>query len=95
MRLHNQEALDYPTGPSAGIGGSQANQEGRYQFQSPSSFIVAGSNTARTIVASIIILGSNESPITSAQPRERRPLVDVHRAYLPEAQPLVHRLPHR
>jgi hypothetical protein len=27
--------------------------------------------------------------------RERRPLVDVHRAYLPEAQPLVHRLPHR
>ena len=34
------------------ICGSQASHFGRYQFQSPRSFIVAGSRTARTIVAS-------------------------------------------
>ena len=42
--------------------GSHSSQRGRYQFQSPSSFIVAGSSTARTIVAS-----------TGRRPRGRRP----------------------
>src|SRR5689334_21791386 len=35
------------------VRGSHSSQRGRYQFQSPSSFIDAGSSTARTIVASI------------------------------------------
>ena len=47
------------------------------------------------------IEGSNPSPSASdacrlrGWRRERRPLVHVHRAYLPEAEPLVHLLPHR
>ena len=36
---------------------------GRYQFQSPSSFIVAGRSTARTIVASIRIAAASPTPI--------------------------------
>src|SRR4029077_20499107 len=39
-----------PTGPTCGI---HSSQRGRYQFQSPSNVIEAGSNTARTRVASI------------------------------------------
>ena len=43
--------------------GSQSSQLGRYQFQSPSSFIVDGSSTARTIVASIRTAVASPTPI--------------------------------
>ena len=39
--------------PSAEEERSHCSQRGRYQFQSPGSFIVAGSSTARTSVATI------------------------------------------
>jgi hypothetical protein len=42
--------------------GSQLSQRGRYQFQSPSSFIVAGSRTARTIVASMSTAAASPMP---------------------------------
>jgi hypothetical protein len=35
---------------------------GRYQFASPSSFIVAGRSTARTMVASIRIAAASPTP---------------------------------
>src|SRR5262249_59411688 len=44
--------------------GSQPSQSGRYQFQSPSSFIVAGKSTARTIVASISTAAASPIPIS-------------------------------
>ena len=43
--------------------GSHSSQRGRYQFQSPSSFIAAGSRTARTIVASMRIAAARPTPI--------------------------------
>src|SRR5262245_12154254 len=43
--------------------GSHSNQLGRYQFQSPSSFIVAGSSTARTTVASSSTATASPTPI--------------------------------
>ena len=43
--------------------GSHCIHLGRYQFQSPRSFIVAGSSTARTIVASIRIATARPTPI--------------------------------
>ena len=42
--------------------GSHSSQGGRYQFRSPSSFIVAGSSTPRTIVASIRIAAASPTP---------------------------------
>ncbi len=42
--------------------GSHWSHEGRYQFHSPSSFIVAGRSTARTIVASIRIAAASPMP---------------------------------
>lgn len=42
--------------------GSQLSQFGRYQFQSPSSFIVAGSSTARMMVASIRMAAASPTP---------------------------------
>src|ERR671935_523001 len=42
--------------------GSQPSHRGRYQFRSPSSFIVAGSSTPRTIVASIRIATASPTP---------------------------------
>ena len=42
--------------------GSHSSQVGRYQFQSPSSFIAAGRRTARTIVASIRIAAASPTP---------------------------------
>src|SRR4051812_29057732 len=42
--------------------GSHSSQRGRYQFQSPSSFIVAGSNTTRTTVASTSIATARPTP---------------------------------
>ena len=44
--------------------GSHSSQLGRYQFQSPSSFIVAGSSTARTIVASSRTATARPMPIS-------------------------------
>src|SRR5438093_930853 len=43
----------YARAGSWAIRGSQPSDLGRYQFRSPRSFIVAGSSTARTMVASI------------------------------------------
>ncbi len=43
--------------------GSQPSQRGRYQFQRPSSFIVAGSSTPRMIVASISTATARPTPI--------------------------------
>src|SRR4051794_29834464 len=42
--------------------GSHSSQLGRYQFRSPSSFIVAGRSTARTIVASSRIAVASPTP---------------------------------
>ena len=42
--------------------GSHSSHAGRYQFRSPSSFIVAGSRTPRTIVASIRIAAASPTP---------------------------------
>ena len=42
--------------------GATRSQRGRYQFHSPSSFIVAGRSTARTIVASIRIAVASPTP---------------------------------
>src|SRR5919204_177922 len=42
--------------------GSHSSHRGRYQFRSPSSFIVAGSSTPRTIVASIRIAAAKPTP---------------------------------
>src|SRR5215218_10520108 len=57
----------YALAPSAAgsrpICGSHDSLFGRYQFQSPSSFIVAGSSTARTSVASIRIAAARPTPI--------------------------------
>jgi hypothetical protein len=41
-----------PDGGGADTQGSQPSQRGRYQFRGPSSFITAGSSSARTTVAS-------------------------------------------
>src|SRR6516225_6421361 len=51
--------------------GSHWSHLGRYQFQSPSSFIVAGSSTARMMVASIRMAAARPTPIIlkSSQPR--------------------------
>ena len=43
--------------------GSHSSQRGRYQFQSPSNFIVAGSSTPRMIVASISTATARPTPI--------------------------------
>ena len=43
--------------------GSQSSRFGRYQFQSPSSFIVAGNSTPRMIVASISTAAARPTPI--------------------------------
>ena len=42
--------------------GSQSSHLGRYQLRSPSSFIVAGRSTARTIVASSRIAVASPTP---------------------------------
>ena len=42
--------------------GSHSSHFGRYQFQSPSSFIDAGRSTARTMVASIRIAAAKPTP---------------------------------
>src|SRR5215210_1346250 len=47
---------------SAGPFGSHSSQLGRYQFQSPSSFIAAGSRTPRTSVASISTAAARPTP---------------------------------
>src|SRR5581483_5087488 len=49
--------------PAPPLRGSQSSQRGRYQFQSPSSFISAGSSTARTTVESIRIAAASPKPI--------------------------------
>src|SRR5207244_3720162 len=43
--------------------GSHSSQLGRYQFRSPSSFIVEGTSTARTSVASIRMAAARPMPI--------------------------------
>ena len=42
--------------------GSHSSHRGRYQFRSPSIFIVAGSSTPRTMVASIRIAAASPTP---------------------------------
>src|SRR3954451_6737836 len=54
---------DSGSGPSWAMRGSQLSRLGRYQFQSPSSVIVAGSSTARTSVASISTATARPTPI--------------------------------
>jgi hypothetical protein len=44
--------------------GRHSSHVGRYQFHSPRSFIVAGSNTARTIAASIRTAAASPIPIS-------------------------------
>ena len=53
--------------------GSHSSQLGRYQFQSPSSFIDAGSSTARTTVAGAIEIGRHPGvvQVTFRAPLER------------------------
>src|SRR5262245_13400327 len=54
-----------PTGsasPSIVTFGSQRRNDGRYQFQSPRTAIVAGSRTDRTIVASMRTATASPSP---------------------------------
>ena len=65
---------------SASSDGSHSSQRGRYQFQSPRSFIAAGSSTARTIVASRNTATASPNPScltgssrTSRRARRRRP----------------------
>src|SRR5262249_26966108 len=48
--------------PSSLSAGSHPSQRGRYQFQSPSRFIVAGSRTPRTSVASIRTAVASPTP---------------------------------
>ena len=50
-------------GPSGDRVGSHSSHVGRYQFHSPSSFIAAGSSTARMIVASISTATARPKPI--------------------------------
>ena len=50
------------SGVSEPIRGSHSSQLGRYQFQSPSTFIDAGSSTPRTIVASISTATARPTP---------------------------------
>src|SRR5215204_604495 len=49
--------------PSTWTSGSQVSQEGRYQLRSPRSFIVAGTRTERTMVASISSATAMPKPI--------------------------------
>src|SRR5204863_8849696 len=49
-------------GSSGSSRGSHWSQPGRYQFRSPSSFMVAGRSTARTRVASIRIAAASPTP---------------------------------
>src|SRR4051812_38160080 len=52
------------TGPASGSSvGMRSSHLGRYQFQSPSSVITAGSRTARTMVASIKTATARPTPI--------------------------------
>src|SRR5262249_49935005 len=48
--------------PASPVLGSHSSGRGRYQFQSPSSFIEAGSSTARTMVASISTAAARPTP---------------------------------
>src|SRR4029077_10435286 len=57
-----------PTGPTCGIHSSQL---GRYQFQSPSSFIDAGSRMARTRVASISTATPSPTPSSLKKTSDR------------------------
>ena len=59
--------------------GSHSSHLGRYQFQSPSSFIVAGSSTARTIVASMRI-GRREPDAELLEERHRERAEDREHA---------------
>ena len=48
--------------PKMFVIGAHDSQCGKYQFHSPSSFIVAGRSTPRTIVASIITAVASPTP---------------------------------
>jgi hypothetical protein len=52
---------------AAAVLGSQPSRRGRYQLRSPRSFIVAGSRTARMIVASIRIAAASPTPGLAAR----------------------------
>ena len=55
-------SLPAASAPRAPAAGATRASVGRYQFQSPSSFIVAGRSTPRTIVASIRIAAASPTP---------------------------------
>src|SRR5204862_2871453 len=57
--------------PSPASEGSHSSQRGRYQFQSPSSFIAAGSSTPRTRVASIRTATPRPTPSSLKKTRDR------------------------
>src|SRR5919106_1010030 len=52
----------WASGSEGSSRGSHSSHRGTYQFQSPSSFIEAGSNTPRTIVASIRTAAASPTP---------------------------------
>src|SRR5512132_3232875 len=62
---HSSTARAWPPGAACSTWsrGSQASQRGRYQFQSPSSFIALGSTTERMTVASIRRAAATPNPI--------------------------------
>src|SRR3954451_3692423 len=68
LELRRQAELRYAFAPSicgsCATLGSHSSRRGRYQFHLPRSFIVAGSSTARTIVASIRIATDRPTPIS-------------------------------
>jgi hypothetical protein len=67
--------------------GSHSSQRGRYQFQSPSSFIAAGSSTPRISVASINT--AVEEPEPEPEPESETVLYDLP----PGSSPILHCAP--
>src|ERR687894_2045489 len=56
--------MDGTASPSEATWGIHSSQLGRYQFQSPSTFMDAGSRTPRMIVASISTAAARPTPIS-------------------------------
>src|SRR5215471_2742391 len=60
--VEQERAGLFPHAPSSWSRGSHPSHRGRYQFQSPSSVIVAGRSTPRTSVASISTAAASPTP---------------------------------
>ena len=76
--------------------GSHSSQLGRYQFQSPSSFIVAGSSTERMIVASMSTATPKPKPDCCpfmSRPRAKVPKILFSDGHLPDETPSLGRAP--